>query len=202
VSRALLPQWTWDELQAKAIPEPNSGCLLWLGPYSSGGYGNVYDRDDRKSNGAHRLSYKLNKGPIPLGMCVCHQCDVPECINPEHLFLGTTQDNTADMIAKGRNYVPTSAKISDDQVMLIFSDPRKYSAICKDFSVTMSTVSLIKSGGQWARVTGKSHKPKTHCANGHPWIDENIGETTTKRYCKMCNRERRLANYYRGKVRR
>ena len=78
-------------------------CWLWTGARTSDGYGVM--GVGRKQFRAHRLSYQEFKGEIPLGMQVCHSCDVPLCVNPDHLFVGTPQQNTDDMIAKGRRPV-------------------------------------------------------------------------------------------------
>ena len=59
-----------------------------------------------KNRRAHRLAWEDAHGPIPVGMSVCHTCDNPPCVLEEHLFLGTGQDNTDDMIAKGRKFIP------------------------------------------------------------------------------------------------
>lgn len=89
-----------EYLDANSIPEPNSGCYLWTAAIS-GGYGKANYRGHRDL--AHRMSYFFAKGPIPQGLFVCHHCDNPPCINPDHLFLGTALDNAADMIRKGRS---------------------------------------------------------------------------------------------------
>lgn len=92
-----------ERFTEKVSPEPNAGCWLWDGPYMGTGYGVL--SLGRRSEGrmmAHRLSWTLYRGPIPDGLCVLHRCDVRICVNPAHLFLGTRQDNTRDMMQKGR----------------------------------------------------------------------------------------------------
>lgn len=80
--------------------EPNTGCWLWLGSLRSG-YGRVSVQ--RRGYFAHRVSYEMHKGEIPSGAIVCHSCDTPICVNPDHLFCGTQRDNISDAIAKGRH---------------------------------------------------------------------------------------------------
>lgn len=80
------------------------GCWLWTGQKRNdkdGGYGLI--KIDRRLTRAHRVSYETYKGPIPDGLFVCHTCDVPLCVNPDHLFVGTLQENNYDMYKKGRN---------------------------------------------------------------------------------------------------
>ena len=78
------------------------GCWLWTHALRNG-YGGI--GAGGKCGGmlyAHRLTWSDRYGPIPAGMCVLHRCDVPACVKPEHLFLGTKGDNSRDMAAKGR----------------------------------------------------------------------------------------------------
>lgn len=76
-------------------------CWLWSGAPTSTGYGKLAFPGGGWQS-AHRFSWELHNGPVPDGLQVLHHCDVPLCVNPSHLFLGTHLDNMADMRAKGR----------------------------------------------------------------------------------------------------
>jgi hypothetical protein len=90
----------------KRVTKMSDGCWLFSGADNGKGYVRFW------ANGAiyaHQFSYQLHHGPIPPGMLVLHRCDVRNCVRPEHLFVGTYQDNYDDMIAKGRQ-VPTEVR--------------------------------------------------------------------------------------------
>src|ERR1035437_755093 len=82
------------------------GCWPWAGKIHVGtGYGVVYaggGRGHEREERAHRVAWALTFGPIPPGLSVLHKCDNPPCVNPDHLYLGTHQDNMADVVARGR----------------------------------------------------------------------------------------------------
>lgn len=77
-------------------------CWLWTAAKGKAGYGAI-KVERRKLVSTHRFSYELHFGPIPEGMQVCHDCDVRNCVRPDHLFLGTDLDNKLDMLQKGRH---------------------------------------------------------------------------------------------------
>jgi len=110
--------------------EKTESCWIWTGLRSGHGphmYGRISFRG--KNSIAHRVSWMLFRGEIPQGLSVCHRCDVPLCINPDHLFLGTHAANMHDMRSKGRGRtgtalrradgLPSSAKLTKDQIAQI-----------------------------------------------------------------------------------
>ncbi len=100
--------------QILSIIKTSEGCVFW--PYCKfkTGYGNV--RFNGKKMRAHRVVYLLTKGDIPDGLFVCHKCDNKDCINPDHLFLGTNSENILDASSKGRT---RRSKLSEDDVSVI-----------------------------------------------------------------------------------
>ena len=91
--------WSPEECIAyHSKPEPLTGCLIWQRPLNPGGYGRIKYQDRMWL--AHRLAWMAKHGPIPDGMILCHRCNVRRCVNPDHLTLGTYEDNSADIRAK------------------------------------------------------------------------------------------------------
>ena len=130
----------------------DNGCWEWQLYLSPDGYGKCYFNGS--SVRAHRLSYELHYGSFPRHFLVCHRCDNPKCVNPEHLFLGDVKDNMRDKRVKGRSKginLGTSnakAKLSDEEVFEIrelLSQGFKQNQIASLFKINQSHVSRIKT---------------------------------------------------------
>lgn len=131
----------------------DSGCHEWTASRNDSGYGIFSARGTKRF--AHRVAYTKAVGQIPKGMCVCHKCDNPPCINPEHLFLGTIADNNADMAAKGRSPRGErnwAARLTADLVRNIRADRRHGTEIAASFGVSTALVSLIRARKVWSHV--------------------------------------------------
>lgn len=161
-------------LMSGLVANKGTGCWEWSRSRNDHGYGIIRITNQKWEwcERCHRVSYALFVGPIPSGKCVLHSCDNPPCFNPKHLFLGTAQDNTNDMHAKGRWRTPRrlmgaeagSALLSEAQVYeavgrTLLGESR--SSIGRDFGVTISTVSKLLVGGNWKHITAQFNIPKS-----------------------------------------
>lgn len=136
-------------------------CWEWSGGKTVKGYGAFWF--DGKLQPAHRVSYVLHFGDFNRALLVCHHCDNPGCIRPDHLFLGTAKANTADALAKGRLWCPRlkgsdvlTAKLNEKQAREIFElykSGLSQQAIASRFSVGRTTVGRIVRGVTWKHVT-------------------------------------------------
>lgn len=128
-------------------------CWIWTGTKSHHGHGVA--RYKYKRLGAHRASWEVFMGPIPLGGFVCHKCDVPACVNPDHLYIGDAKTNNKDMWERALMPIGErnkNSKLKEWQIPLIRNDCRKHRDIAKDYGVTHRIIGLIKRGEAWKHV--------------------------------------------------
>ncbi len=134
--------------EEKYIPEPNSGCWLWTASLTNKGYGELMLRHTRRTIGAHRISYKLFKGVIPDDMNVLHMCDIPSCVNPDHLELGTQAQNMQDSVSRGRSrkgrVFPDEWKLSQDEVEALRKDSRASRKVAQTYGISHMQVQHIR----------------------------------------------------------
>lgn len=129
------------------MPVPEAGCWLWIGTRNPSGYGRLNVRG--RVQLAHRVSWVMHVGPIPDGMHVCHKCDTPACVNPDHLFLGDNAANHADKVAKGRQgaargEASPKAKLTDEQVAAIRADSRLARVIAAEHGISTRYVYSLR----------------------------------------------------------
>lgn len=134
---------------------PWTGCRIWMGSLHRDGYGQIKVRG--KMFLLHRLAYELTHGPISTDMKVLHSCDVPGCINVNHLSLGTQRDNVHDMIRKGRKTVLAGedvgqSKLTAEQVRAIRLDTRSAYVIAEEYGVGPTVIYYVRHRKSWKSV--------------------------------------------------
>lgn len=136
-----------------------SGCWVWVRATDSWGYGHMHV--GKKKISTHRLSYMEFVDEIPKGLCVCHRCDIPACVNPNHLFLGTHQDNATDKVKKGRSFGRKgkrtgegnpAAKLTEKDVLKIRASSESKKALSEKYGVIIGTIASIKAGRSWKHI--------------------------------------------------
>lgn len=145
-----------DRILMAVEPDLNGGCWLWSEAVNRAGYGRVCGYPEGL---AHRLSYRAFRGD-PTGLFVCHRCDVPACVNPDHLWLGTRRDNMADMARKGRGTrnagrvgsASPRAKLNEQLVLEIRASPLPNKQVAHQYRVSIGTIEKIRSGSTWSHV--------------------------------------------------
>ena len=143
----------------KYIVNSDTGCWEWTGCSNNKGYGYFYILS--KNIYAHRFSYEYFIGPIPEDLCVLHKCDNPSCVRPDHLFLGTNQDNVNDKVSKNRHHRGEQSgtnKLSEDEVIQIKKELQNYyigqvNDLSHFYKVSKATISLIKTGSTWSHIS-------------------------------------------------
>ena len=151
------PKFTFEErFWSRVSKVDGDGCWEWTACRFTKGYGKVFlPNSGRFLEGAHRVAWTLTSGPIPNGLWVLHKCDNRACCRPDHLFLGTSADNIADMIAKGRsrldsfNNLPRpSRKFTNEQASVIrqrVASGEAMRALARELGVDRSTIrSLVR----------------------------------------------------------
>lgn len=144
------------------VDKKQTGCWEWTGAKRKKGYGSF--QWGGKPWAAHRAAWTMFRGPIPEGLVVCHRCDNPPCINPDHLFIGTARDNVGDAIAKGRRPRMQQVRraigenhgralLTEDDVRFIRSHRALGSrSLAMRFGVARSTVKNVLAGETWRHL--------------------------------------------------
>lgn len=158
-ARGSLEERFWRKVEQRGSDE----CWGWAGKIERNGYGRIQQGGKGSPMlGAHRVSYELHYGPIPDGMVVRHKCDNPGCVNPNHLEIGTSKQNTADMYRRGRqgNSKPPvhsgeahhKSRLTEDLVRQIRASDRTARSWAQELGVSPSSIERVKLRKTWRHV--------------------------------------------------
>ena len=140
----------------KTDKQSDDACWIFLGATDKDGYGQFWDGDIQLMTRAHQFSAKIHLGDCPKGMCVCHTCDNPSCVNPNHLFYGSALDNQKDKMTKNRQTKGESqghSKLTNNQIEQIKARANEnYKVLCKEFNLVPSTIYRIWHNQSWKHI--------------------------------------------------
>jgi len=132
----------------------DNGCWITRFAKIKSGYGYGHVNLNGKVWLASRLAYYLHSGELTEGSHICHKCDNPPCINPDHLYEGNAKTNAQDKKDRNRYTTPRgidspTARLTEEQVFAILNDHRTYKEICEEYPVNQMTISNIKKGKRY-----------------------------------------------------
>lgn len=165
MARAKTP--IFEAFHARYRINPLTGCWIWTGAFDKNGYGQWQTEKIPLGNGkyrrtrlrAPRISYEIHFGAIPDGKYVLHRCDIPACVNPDHLWLGTPKENSEDMARKGRvqrGEKQWKAKLTEAQVLEIRNSSETLETLAKTYEVSAATIHDARMGRTWSHLDQKA----------------------------------------------
>jgi hypothetical protein len=180
------------------------GCWFYSGYRLRSGYGLIGNVSGAGSPGGltHRLVYEALVGPIPAGLQLDHLCRNRSCCNPMHLEPVTRLEN----VARGKGNAGRSRFSADDigEMRRRVAAGDTQESVARDFGMSRSMVSQLVRGRAGWSATGESNDKsetspqakRTHCPQGHPYIDGNVMRQGNRRHCRMCRNEQSRSYYY------
>lgn len=164
----------------------SDNCWEWTAALHDSGYG-IFGTGDKRVDRAHRISWRLVNGDIPAGLFVCHHCDNRKCIRPDHLFLGTNDDNRADMVRKGRQSTPPPMgghnRIDPPASIVARLGKEPDTALAREMGVSKAVIQRARrSAGiaPWADVNG--NPTRFRAGEPHPrWSPKELAECRQSR---------------------
>lgn len=144
----------WKKVNQNGTKILDTLCWEWSAHKTNKGYGQFWNGS--KLVFAHRFSWQINNGILSDKLNVCHKCDNPSCVNPDHLFLGTQQDNVRDMLIKNRGN--HNKKLTNTQVLQIYNSTKSVKNIAEEYNVHVNTIYTIKRGNNYKKITQHQFK--------------------------------------------